>query len=74
VMLDDGNEVSTFVLAPKGSASRPFSMADHEARARAELGRRYSGAKLDGLMLMLSDFSEVDDVTAMAAWLDHSAR
>lgn len=69
VMLDDGNEYSTFVLAPKGSASRPFSMADHEARARAELGRRYSAAKLDGLMLMLDGFAELDDVNELSSHL-----
>ena len=69
VMLDDGNEYSTFVLAPKGSASRPLSMADHEARARAELGRRYSGAKLDGLMLMLDGFAELDDVNEVSSHL-----
>jgi 2-methylcitrate dehydratase PrpD len=69
VSLDDGNEYSTFVLAPKGSASRPFSMADHEARARAELGRRYSADKLGTLMSMLDGFAELDDVSRLATCL-----
>jgi 2-methylcitrate dehydratase PrpD len=69
VMLDDGNEFSTFVLAPKGSASRPFSMADHEARARAELGRRYQVGKLDPLMTALDNFADMEDVSELSKHL-----
>lgn len=72
VMLDDGNEFSTYVLAPKGSASRPFSMEDHDARARAELGRRYSAEGLNRLMAVLNDFADLDDVNRLAAALTPS--
>lgn len=69
VMLDDGKDYSAFVLAPKGSASRPFSMADHEARARAELGKRYPADALDTLMARLDGLAEMNDVSRLAPHL-----
>jgi 2-methylcitrate dehydratase PrpD len=48
--LRDGRRVSRFVAAPQGSASRPYALADHVARARAELARRYAEADVDRLI------------------------
>jgi 2-methylcitrate dehydratase PrpD len=39
-----------FVAAPKGSPSRPFTRADHEARFRRELARRWSAARRDEIV------------------------
>jgi 2-methylcitrate dehydratase PrpD len=47
--LKDGKVVERFIDAPKGSVSRPFTMDDHVARFRAELGRRFDRARVDAL-------------------------
>ena len=48
--LKSGKTVETFIAAPKGSASRPFTMDDHIARFRAEMTRRYTPAQIDALL------------------------
>jgi len=48
--LKSGKTVETFIEAPKGSASRPFTMDDHVARFRAEMTRRYTPAQVDVLL------------------------
>jgi 2-methylcitrate dehydratase PrpD len=43
--LNSGETRELFVSAPKGSPSRPFTPADHEARFHRELQRRWSPAR-----------------------------
>ena len=47
--LKNGKVVERFIDTPKGSVSRPFTMDDHVARFRAELGRRFDAARVDAL-------------------------
>src|SRR5580704_4709259 len=44
IKLKSGATLTTFVPAPKGSPSRPFTPADHAARFRRELERRWPTA------------------------------
>lgn len=45
ITLKDGSEHSTYVSAPKGSPSRPFTRDDHVVRFNDELQKRYSKEK-----------------------------
>ena len=47
--LKSGRVVERFIEAPQGSVSRPFTMDDHVARFRQELGRRLDAGRLDAL-------------------------
>mgnify|MGYP003892363563 CR=1 FL=1 len=47
--LQSGKTVEKFIEAPKGSASRPFTMEDHLSRFRAEMLRRFAPAQVDAL-------------------------
>ncbi|WP_299454380.1 MmgE/PrpD family protein [uncultured Pigmentiphaga sp.] len=67
--LHDGRQVSRFVAAPKGSASRPYSQADHVARARAELTRRYAPAEVEVLIDAVRTLPQADDSGVLAALL-----
>jgi len=55
--LKSGKTVEKFIEAPKGSASRPFTMDDHVARFRAEMSRRYAAAQLDALLDEVRNFA-----------------
>lgn len=48
--LQSGKTAEKFIEAPKGSASRPFTMDDHVARFRAEMLRRFAPAQVDALL------------------------
>jgi 2-methylcitrate dehydratase PrpD len=48
--LSSGATHERFVAAPKGSPSRPFTRADHAARFRHELARRWSAARCDDII------------------------
>jgi 2-methylcitrate dehydratase PrpD len=48
--LKSGATLTTFVSAPKGSPSRPFTPADHAARFRRELERRWPAARCDAII------------------------
>lgn len=50
--LTSGATHTTFVSAPQGSPSRPFTRADHVARFRRELLRRWSAARCDAVVEM----------------------
>ncbi len=50
--LTSGASHTTFVSAPKGSPSRPFTRADHVARFRRELERRWRPARCDEIVEM----------------------
>lgn len=55
--LQSGKVIEKFLEAPKGSASRPFTMDDHVARFRAEMLRRYAPAQVDALLDEVRQFS-----------------
>jgi 2-methylcitrate dehydratase PrpD len=54
--LQSGKTVEKFLEAPKGSASRPFTMDDHVARFRAEMLRRFAPAQVDALLSEVREF------------------
>lgn len=54
--LKSGKTVEKFIEAPKGSASRPFTMDDHIARFRAEMAKRFAPAQVDALLDEVRNF------------------
>jgi len=48
--LKSGRTVEEFIEAPRGSASRPFTLDDHIARCRAEMAKRFAPAQVDALL------------------------
>lgn len=56
--LQSGKTVEKFIEAPKGSASRPFTMDDHVARFRAEMLRRFAPAQVDALLDEVRQFDK----------------
>ncbi|GAA4332845.1 MmgE/PrpD family protein [Pigmentiphaga soli] len=64
--LNDGRELTGFVLAPKGSASRPFTRQDHVDRAAEELGRRYAPEQVAALMDDMRRLPELADTSTLA--------
>jgi len=54
--LQSGKTVEKFIEAPKGSASRPFTMEDHLSRFRAEMLRRFAPAQVDALQDEVCNF------------------
>ncbi len=56
--LKSGKTVEKFIEAPKGSASRPFTMEDHVARFRAEMARRFTPAQVDVLLDEVRNFAK----------------
>ncbi|MGE0557035.1 MAG: MmgE/PrpD family protein [Burkholderiales bacterium] len=56
--LKSGKNVEKFIEAPKGSASRPFTMDDHVARFRAEMARRFTPAQVDVLLDEVCNFAK----------------
>ena len=61
--LASGEEHSIYVAAPLGSATRPFTHADHVARFEAELGGRIPAENCARLIAWAEDFGSVGDVT-----------
>lgn len=62
VRLASGAEHSVFVPAPKGAASRPFTLQEHAARLRHELARRFPPAVCEAIAALLRDFAALPDV------------
>jgi 2-methylcitrate dehydratase PrpD len=60
--LKSGATLTTFVPAPKGSPSRPFTPADHAARFHRELGRRWPEERCDAVVEMSRNFLRLDDM------------
>ena len=54
--LQSGKTVEKFIEAPKGSASRPFTMEDHISRFRAEMLRRFAPTQVDALLDEVCNF------------------
>lgn len=63
--LASGREHSVFVGAPKGSPSRPYTLDDHVARFRHEVGRRLSPAACDRLIKTLKQVEALADVASL---------
>lgn len=54
--LKSGKSVEKFIEAPKGSASRPFTLDDHIARFRAEMAKRFAPAQIDTVLDEVRNF------------------
>jgi 2-methylcitrate dehydratase PrpD len=66
VELRDGRSLSLLVRAPKGSASDPFTGAEHEARFTQELSRRLPAKICAEIVRMSKDLDRLDP-----RWLGH---
>jgi 2-methylcitrate dehydratase PrpD len=62
IAMRDGTKHSTFVSAPKGSPSRPFTHADHIGRFRRELSKRLTGETCDELVDIAENLADLDNV------------
>jgi 2-methylcitrate dehydratase PrpD len=60
VQLRDGRSLSLLVRAPKGSASDPFTGAEHEARFTQELSHRVSAKVCAEIVRMSKDLDRLD--------------
>jgi 2-methylcitrate dehydratase PrpD len=60
--LKSGASHEIFISAPKGSPSRPFSPADHEARFRNELIRRWPQKRCDEMVGMARSLRTLPDM------------
>jgi 2-methylcitrate dehydratase PrpD len=60
VQLRDGRSLSLLVRAPKGSASDPFTAAEHEARFTQELSRRVPAKICAEVVRMSKDLDRLD--------------
>jgi 2-methylcitrate dehydratase PrpD len=63
ITVKDGTRYSTFVAAPKGSPSRPFTHADHVARFRRELAKRLTEKTCDEIVDIAEHLADLDRVT-----------
>ena len=63
--LKSGVTFTAFVSAPKGSPSRPFTPADHVARFRRELERRWSAGRCDAIVEMSRDLLGLRDMSKL---------
>jgi 2-methylcitrate dehydratase PrpD len=62
ITMKDGRKHSTFVSAPKGSPSRPFTHDDHIARFRRELTKRLTGKTCDEIVEIAENLADLDKV------------
>jgi 2-methylcitrate dehydratase PrpD len=70
ITMKDGASHSTFIPAPKGSPSRPFTHADHVARFRRELTKRLTGKTCDEIVQIaenLADLDKIEQITNLLA-------
>lgn len=65
VKLKNGQELTAFVISPKGSIARPFTMEDHIARAESELISRLSKSKLSQLIEAIIALPSMPDVAVL---------
>jgi 2-methylcitrate dehydratase PrpD len=63
--LQSGATLSTFVPAPKGSPSRPFTSTDHMTRFRHELGRRWPASRCDDIISKSRDFTALNSISSL---------
>jgi 2-methylcitrate dehydratase PrpD len=69
ITLKDGASHSTFVPAPKGSPSRPFTHVDHVARFRRELTRRLTEKTCDEVVEIAENLADLDQVKRITSLL-----
>jgi 2-methylcitrate dehydratase PrpD len=62
IAMKDGTKHSTFVSAPKGSPSRPFTHGDHIARFRRELAKRLTAKSCDEIVDIAENLADLDRV------------
>jgi 2-methylcitrate dehydratase PrpD len=62
ITMKDGTKHSTFVSAPKGSPSRPFTHDDHIARFRRELTKRLTEKTCDEIVEIAGNLADLDKV------------
>ena len=62
IKLKSGETFTTFVPAPKGSPSRPFTRADHAARFRRELEHRWPAERCDAIVEMSRNLLGIRDM------------
>jgi 2-methylcitrate dehydratase PrpD len=62
IAMQDGTKHATFVSAPKGSPSRPFSHGDHVARFRRELTKRLGDKTCDEMVDIAEHLADLDKV------------
>jgi 2-methylcitrate dehydratase PrpD len=62
IAMKDGTRHSTFVSAPKGSPSRPFTHDDHVARFRRELVKRLGAESCDEIVSIAENLADLDKV------------
>jgi 2-methylcitrate dehydratase PrpD len=65
IKLTSGKTLSTFVPAPKGSPSRPFTRDDHVARFRRELARRWPSSRCDRIVDLSRRLVSLKDMDEM---------
>jgi hypothetical protein len=66
VTLRNGQQLSAFVVSPKGSIARPFSLQDHIARAESELNSRLSTEKLSQFIDAIISLPTMPDVAVLS--------
>jgi 2-methylcitrate dehydratase PrpD len=62
IAMQDGTKHATFVSAPKGSPSRPFTHDDHVARFRRELTKRLGDKTCDEIVDIAAHLADLDKV------------
>lgn len=67
ITLKSGEQHSDFVPAPKGSPSRPFTHADHVARFKRELSRRWPEARCESIIAMSGQLVELESIEPLIA-------
>ena len=66
VTLRNGQQLSAFVVSPKGSIARPFSLQDHIARAESELSSRLPNEKLSQFIEAIISLPTIPDVAVLS--------
>ncbi len=65
VLLKDGRQFNAFVVSPKGSIARPFTLEDHVARAEAELITRLPQVRLSQFVDGVLNLPAMPDVAKL---------
>ena len=65
VTLRNGQQLSAFVISPKGSIARPFTIEDHIFRAESELGSRLPKEKLSQFIEAIISLPSMPDVSLL---------
>jgi 2-methylcitrate dehydratase PrpD len=65
ITLKNGTRHSTFVAAPKGSPSRPFSHGNHVARFRRELAGHFTETTCDEIVDIAENLADLDKVARL---------